>query len=1671
MNNQPPSPRHGDGIYTTLWPAMMGLLWAHHGLGNGYDKKETKSKQNQTKPSTKRKAWKSQQSEVNKKSSPAKSKPSQNQKASSAHYGYNFPPKVLIVSNPKPCHNQNIDELPQTLPCFDPRCYSEDGNSFTYDSTSNLVHDSPNIFNPPLQPPIYSYEFCGNDAYYGHDCSLQFPIIHQLIREKTCAELLAEEQEANINTEPFQYSVVPQPPQEEISVEILQEKRNQMDYVKTFLRKFNRISLYEMPSDDDDEDYAIAVTPTTKSDEFIKSNVESLVPIPSESEGVPDNMCDMPFHDNYPPLDVSKDQFEDFSDFNNDSTSNDDDSVSIDNIEYVEASPPNSELVCSEVIEIVIPEVEGIDDDILLTIKDDILREKLLNVNLLIANIEALNDNLAPSSNFMTKSSSTSLNSLLEETNTFDNSLPEFETFCFDLEEISSGSTTTHSEISLPDYEAFYDDHVKEISSSSTTTYSDSSLYDLFIFDLLINPSPPADKSDFYEFVDELAHFICPPEYDCFYFKNEPNLRDFTMDVVEDTFPTREPRVHDHNVLRTHPPFQLNLDFILSSESLFAYVPRWENDPGKLFTASDLLRVTMADQRTITQLLQAPTEGYEDAIVVPAVTADNFKLKHGLITLVQNKQFFGHDKEDPHAHIRYFNKITSTLKLPNVPNTSIKLMLFPFSLEDQDSLNFDAGGNFLDKMPRDCLSLIERKSKVCYSHDKPVVSKVSTNAFTSGVSPDVAELKDMVKALLLDKKGQNQSSAPMKAVEESCVTFSGSHSYHNCPATDGNVYCDNIQEYATQASTVNYNQGNTGLIYQPPVFQQAAYQAPAYQAPAPQTQGVSKENFSAYVKANDAVMKNMQNQLTNLTDLITKFVNSNNASTSSSGTLPSNTIVNLKIDLKAITTRSGVSYDVPQIPPLMVENKPEATKDTVNPTNNGNTKNVQPQAVQSKPVTFEPAIAPVSTSKPNLKALIPYPSRRNDERNREKANNQIKKFYQIIKDMSFEISFADALILMPKFASTLKALIGNKEKLSEMARTPLNEHCSVVLLNKLPEKFKDPSKFLIPCDFPGMAECLALADLGASINLMPLSVWKKLSLLDLTPTYMTLELADRSICRPVGVAEDVYVKVGSFHFPADFIVVDFDVDPRVPLILKRSFLKTGRALIDVFEEYSQEVLGFFDTISSGNPTSFYDPIVSATSQTLTPFGNSDFLLEEELKVCEGKTNKSSFDEPPVVELKALPPHLEYAFLEGDDKLPVIIVKYLSVEENTALIIVLKSHKQAIAWKLSDIKGINPEFCTHKILMEEDFTPAVQHQRRVNPKIYDVIKQERCMMAIFHDMIEKTMEVFMDDFSVFGNLFQSCLSHLEKMLKRCEDANLCLNWEKSHFMVKEGKITQKDEMPQNSIQVCEIFDVWGIDFMGPFPSSRGNKYILVAVDYLSKWVEAKELQTNDARVVCKFLKILFARFGAPRAVISDRGTHFCNDQFTKVMQKYGVTHRLATPYHPQTSGQVEVSNCGLKRILERAVGENHASWSDRLDDALWAFRTAYKTPIGCTPYKLVYRKACHLPGELEHKAYWALKHANFDLKTAGDHRKIQINELNELWTIEIRELGQAQRPKTSASWKAPHAYPYIPENVKTLAKGFCTQVFISSALIGNHVSKSNRANVYLMAYFINDLRLT
>ncbi|GJY26972.1 reverse transcriptase domain-containing protein [Tanacetum coccineum] len=358
------------------------------------------------------------------------------------------------------------------------------------------------------------------------------------------------------------------------------------------------------------------------------------------------------------------------------------------------------------------------------------------------------------------------------------------------------------------------------------------------------------------------------------------------------------------------------------------------------------------------------------------------------------------------------------------------------------------------------------------------------------------------------------------------------------------------------------------------------------------------------------------------------------------------------------------------------------------------------------------------------------------------------RFLKIFRSLHFDLSFTDVLLCMPKFASTFKNLLRNKEKLFELVNISVNENCSAVILKKLLKKLGDPGKFLIPCNFLEIVECLALADLGAGINLMPLSIWRKLSLPELTPTQMIIELADRSTTRPTGIAEDVFVRVGKYSYNDAESINRIDV-------------------IDIAcEEYSQEVFGFSNNFESGNPTPISEPIIAKSSPSLTPFEGGDFILEEikacfandsippgiddvefdpkgdihlieemlnndpysplplkDLKCEELKSVKSLVDEPPKLELKDLPSHLEYAFLEGTDKLPVIIAKNLKDEEKERLIKVLKSHKHAIAWKLSDIKGIDMQICTHKILMEDDFKPAVQHQRRVNLKIHEVIKKE------------------------------------------------------------------------------------------------------------------------------------------------------------------------------------------------------------------------------------------------------------------------------------------------------------------------------------------------------------
>nr|GEV71632.1 reverse transcriptase domain-containing protein [Tanacetum cinerariifolium] len=563
----------------------------------------------------------------------------------------------------------------------------------------------------------------------------------------------------------------------------------------------------------------------------------------------------------------------------------------------------------------------------------------------------------------------------------------------------------------------------------------------------------------------------------------------------------------------------------------------------------------MADNRTMEELLQAPTEGCGEAVVIMEINADHFEIKTNLLQLVQANLYHGFKRKTPHTHINNFKRITSTLKSTDVPNDVIKLMMFPYSLEEAARVwmntnsrkNASETDDRIDKLADQILTLVDIFSK-----------KVIT-------------------------------PATVKAVEESCVTCDGGF-------------------FQNQAST--------------------------------------------------------------------------------SGTLPSNTIPNPKGEMKAITTRSGVAYEGPSIP-----TKPSPKK---------------------------------ALPKPN----IPYPLRLNDQKLHEKAMNKKEKFFQIFQDLHFDISFADALLLMPKFASTIKSLLANKDKLFELAKIPLNENCLAIFLKKLLEKLGNPNKFLIPCDFSRMDVCHALADLGAKHKSYASFHLEKSFPTQTYSTTMTLKLADRFITHPKGFVEYFFVKVGKFHFLTDFVVVDFEADPRVPLILGRSFLSTGRALIDVYgeeitlrvndkavtfnlnqttrysstyddmsvnrinvidiarEEYAQEMLGFSNNSSGDNPTSTSKPIIFDSYPSLTQFEGSDFILEEieaylkdesispeidhadcdprgdicliekllnddpfqlplmDLKQGEVVKAKSSIEKPSKLKLKDLPSHLEYAYLEG-----------------------------------------------------------------------------------------------------------------------------------------------------------------------------------------------------------------------------------------------------------------------------------------------------------------------------------------------------------------------------------------------------------------------------------------
>nr|GEW03982.1 reverse transcriptase domain-containing protein [Tanacetum cinerariifolium] len=590
----------------------------------------------------------------------------------------------------------------------------------------------------------------------------------------------------------------------------------------------------------------------------------------------------------------------------------------------------------------------------------------------------------------------------------------------------------------------------------------------------------------------------------------------------------------------------------------------------------------MADNRTMAQMLQAPIEGYADEIVVPQINANNFEFKQTLINLVQSNQFTG--RQDPHNHLRFFNKVASTFRHPEVPNTTIKLLLFPFSLDGEARI-------WLDKEPPRLILTWE-----------DLVSKFINQFFPPS------------KTTYLQNKIINFLHKPKETFNEAWERFKDL--LRQCPHHG----FSELHQLDTFYNALNPNYQNA-------------------------LDSAAGGNFMDKIPRECLSTIESKSKVRYSRSRTTDVRANTNAPLSSSS--PSNSFDLQQIahlsrirEAKAITTRSGMTYKEPPIPPPGEQESTEETTDTELPS----TKDIQPLLVQVQVEVQEdkPNQEP-SVVIPKAKANLPYRSRLVKEKIREKDDILAAKFIEIFRDLHFELSFTDALVHMPKFAPMFKKLLNNKNKLIEFTKTPLNENYSAVVLKKLPEKL----------------------ELGASINLMQLSIWKKLKLPTLNDTKMILELADRTISKPTGVAENIFVKVGKFYFPADFVVLDFIVDPRVDLIDATC------------EEYSQEVLGFSDIVDNEVSTPHFEPIISNSSPTLTPFNESDFYLEE-IKDClnddsnSEEIEDSEFDmerdilileallnsdpEPPlpnqkhyfpeahndlkVVEPKELPPHLD-----------------------------------------------------------------------------------------------------------------------------------------------------------------------------------------------------------------------------------------------------------------------------------------------------------------------------------------------------------------------------------------------------------------------------------------------
>nr|GEZ54175.1 reverse transcriptase domain-containing protein [Tanacetum cinerariifolium] len=813
--------------------------------------------------------------------------------------------------------------------------------------------------------------------------------------------------------------------------------------------------------------------------------------------------------------------------------------------------------------------------------------------------------------------------------------------------------------------------------------------------------------------------------------------------------------------------------------------------------------VTMADNRTMEEMLQARTEGYGDAIVVPDILAENFEIKTGLLSLIQANQFHGFESNNPHDHIRSFNRITSTLKFRDVSNDAIKLMLFPYSLEEAAKI---CGWKYLEKDPRDALTIIENKSKVRYSRNKPVAFKVSTTSSGNSSSTDarIDKLTDTISNLIETFNKKMTTPAMVKAVEETCVICGGAHPYYDYIATDSNIS-------SVCATTGTYTQGNTRFHPQVATNYRADQNTLPGFPPIQNNQNRYNQNQNQSYNQNrgnnyQALIQHPQVELPN------EFLKYKQITETRPSVSPP-PLSSKEVDREPETiTDQVLTESTNNIPPLVVHpspiftstptsssKTPEVTKDTIQPS----TKNIQPPVTQTQVLINEPIVAP----KP--KPTIHYPSRANKQKLRKKDDMLALKSVEIFRNLHFELSFADALLHMPKFSLMFKKLtlyVDDEAITFKVGQTSKYSYNDAESINRV-------DIIDVACE-EYVQEVLGFSDTSKSGN--P------------TPTFdPIITLSSPSLTLFEGgefILEETEACLTNESIPPGINDTDLDLEEDIRLL--------------------EELLN-------------NDP-------SLSP------LPSKELNVEEIKTVKSSIDEPPELKLKELPSHLEYEviiILDAGLIYPIFDSPWVSpvhcVPKKGGMTVVKNEDNELIptrlvtGWRVCiDYRKLNDatqkdhfslpfmdqmleslagyEFYWFLDGFSKYFQIPIDPQDQEKTTFtcpYGTFAYrrmpfglcnapgtfQRCMMAIFHDMIEKTMEVFMDDFSVFSDSFSSCLSHLDKMLQMCEDTNLVLNWEKCHFMVKEG-IVLGHKISKSGIEV----DRAKVDVIAKLPHSNSVK---------------------------------------------------------------------------------------------------------------------------------------------------------------------------------------------------------------------------------------------------------